>query len=141
MKIDTQHLRRCIATLEKANEMVQKADPETIDYDIYRAACVKEFEISLELSGKLLKKVLKRYFHSSKAVDELSFKDIFRHAVLHNIIIADAGERWLKYRDNRNTTAHDYGPNFAQETLSLLPSFIGDAADLAKAIDDTNNDV
>lgn len=109
-----------------------------IDYDMYRSACVKEFEIILEQSGKLLRKLLKPYFHSSKAVDELVFKDVFRHAVLRTIITAETCERWLQYRDNRNNTAHDYGVNFAEETLVLLPQFITDASALAAAINQHN---
>lgn len=66
-----------------------KANPEHIDYDMYRSACVKEFEIILEQSRKLLRKVLKPYFHSSKAVDQFVFKDIFRQAVLRSIIDAE----------------------------------------------------
>ncbi len=82
MKIDTTYYERCITTLEKAHTMLLKANPENIDYDLYRSACVKEFEIILEQSGKLLRKALKPYFHSSKAADQLVFKDVFRHAVL-----------------------------------------------------------
>lgn len=139
MKIDTTFYERCINTLEKAYALLLKADPDSIDYDMYRSACVKEFEIILEQSGKLLKKVLKPYFHSSAAVDQLYFKDVFRHAVLRNIIADDECERWLLYRDNRNNTAHDYGVNFAEETLALLPKFIEDAGTLADAIKKHNN--
>lgn len=139
MKIDTVYYERCISTLEKAFMLLQKANPENIDYDMYRSACIKEFEIILEQSGKLLRKVLKPYFHSSKAVDTLYFKDIFRHAVLRNIITDEACERWLKYRDNRNNTAHDYGVKFAQEALEFLPQFITDARNLAEAIKKHND--
>jgi hypothetical protein len=107
---------------------------------MYRSACIKEFEIILEQSGKLLRKSLKPYFHSSKAVDQLIFKDVFRQAVLRNIIDTDTCERWLLYRDNRNSTAHDYGVNFAEETLVLLPQFISDAYNLAIDIDGLNQD-
>ena len=127
MEIDTLYLKRCTSTLEKAYSLLQKADRETIDYDMYRSACIKEFEIIIEQSGELLKKTLKSYFHSSKAVDALFFKDIFRNATLHTIIDADSCERWLIYRDNFNSTAHDYGLGFAEETLQLLPQFIVDA--------------
>lgn len=41
---------------------------------------------------------------------------------------------WLQYRDNRNNTAHDYGEDFAEETLSLLPQFIIDTNDLVAAV-------
>jgi nucleotidyltransferase substrate binding protein (TIGR01987 family) len=138
MKIDTTYYERCISTLEKAHSLLLKSNPENIDFDMYRSACVKEFEIILEQSGKLLRKLLKPYFHSSKAVDELVFKDVFRHAVLRNIITAETCERWLQYRDNRNNTAHDYGVNFAEETLVLLPQFIADASALAQAINQHN---
>lgn len=137
--IDTTYYERCISTLEKAYDLLLKSNPEHIDYDMYRSACIKEFEIILEQSGKLLRKVLKPYYHSSKEVDKLYFKDIFRQAVLRSIISPEEGERWLQYRDNRNNTAHDYGVNFAQETLILLPQFILDAHALIKAFKQHNN--
>ena len=137
--IDTEYYNRCISTLEKAYALLLNANPEYIDYDMYRSACIKEFEIILEQSGKLLRKVLKPYFHSSKAVDQLFFKDIFRQAVLRSIIDTDLCERFLEYRDNRNSTAHDYGVNFAEETLILLPGFIADAKLLSQAINQQNH--
>ena len=136
MHIDNNYFERCILTLEKAYLLLKKSEPdsENIDYDMYRSACIKEFEIILEQAGKLMRKVLKPYFHSSKAVDKLIFKDIFRHAVLRDLISDEECERWLIYRDNRNNTAHDYGVNFAQETLVILPKFILDAKKLSEII-------
>lgn len=46
----------------------------------------------------------------------------------------DAVERWLRYHDNRNDTAHNYGEDFAEATLKLLPDFIDDAKALADMI-------
>jgi Nucleotidyltransferase substrate binding protein like len=142
-KIDLTYLERCISTLEKAHGLMLKANPDEIDYDMYRSACVKEFEIILEQCGKLLRKVLKPYFHSSKAVDQLHFKQIFKESVLRSIISPELCERFLEYRDNRNNTAHDYGVNFAEETLLLLPDFIKDTRTIAEAIklqdDDTES--
>jgi len=139
MNIDTTHYERCISTLERAHGLLLKTNPENIDYDMYRSACVKEFEIILEQSGKLLRKILKPFFHSSQEVDKLYFKDIFRQAVLRSIMTDESCERWLQYRDNRNTTAHDYGVDFAEGTLTLLPQFIADAKDLAIAISRQND--
>jgi len=96
MKIDITYWKRCIATLNKALTLLNRADPENIDYDIYRSACIKEVELILEQSGKLLRKGLKPYFHSSREVDRLIFKDVFRHAVLRNIITDEECERWLQ---------------------------------------------
>lgn len=138
MDIETTYLERCVSTLEKAYGLLATVQPEDIEFDMYRSACIKEFEIILEQSGKLLKKVLKPYFASSKAVDMLVFKDIFRHAALHSIIDTDSCERWMQYRDNRNSTAHDYGVGFAKDTLKLLPQFIIDAKNIIIAINNQN---
>jgi hypothetical protein len=140
MKIDTEYYERCISTLEKAHELLLKSNPKEIDYDMYRSACVKEFEIILEQSGKLLRKVLKPFFHSNRAVDRLYFNDVFRQAVTRSIISPDMCERFLEYRENRNNTAHDYGVNFAEGTLMLLPGFIADAKQLAENIKLQNDD-
>ena len=140
MEIDTIYLERCVNTLEKAFGLLEKAKREDIEFDMYRSACVKEFEIIIEQSGKLLKKVLKPYFASSKAVDMLVFKDIFRHAALHSLIDTESCERWLLYRDNRNSTAHDYGVGFAKDTLKLLPQFVIDAKGIVAAINKQNKE-
>lgn len=137
--IETSYLERCIQTLEKAHTLLLQTNREEIDYDMYRSACVKEFEIIIEQTGKLLKKVLKPYFHSSKAVHQLQFKQVFRECALRNIISVELSERFMIYRDNRNSTAHDYGENFAEETLVLLPAFINDARSIVEAIQQQNH--
>ena len=135
LKINTEHLQRCIATLEKSYEMLQKTQEGTIDYELYRNSLVKGFEMALEQSGKLLRKVLNPYLSSKRAVDALSFKDLFREAHKHSLLSEDEVERWLKYRDNRNNTAHDYGQAFAEETLTLVKDFLIDVKNLKKVID------
>lgn len=126
-ELNTDYFARCIATLEQAFNVLNEQASESLLYDIYRAACVKEFEIILEQTGKLFKKCLKPYFSSARQADQLNFKDIFRHAAKHGLISIEESERWLIYRDNRNDTAHDSGIGFADETLKLLPQFILDA--------------
>ena len=140
MSIDTTFLRRCIASLEQTVEgIARQADREDIMYDIYHAACVKEFELVLEQSGKLLRKRLAAWFASNHQADRLHFKDLFRHAARHNLMDCETVERWLSYRDNRSYTAHDYGEDFAEATLRLLPSFIKDARALADMIEQAND--
>ena len=136
MSIDTTFLRRCIRALERAlGEIGEHQEADDFLYDIYRAACVKEFELVLEQSGKLLRKRLAAFFSSNRQADRLVFKDLFRHAARHGLMDADTAERWLQYRDNRNDTAHDYGENFAEATLKLLPVFVADAKALADMIE------
>ena len=140
MNIDTTFLRRCIASLERAVEGIEQYGADDILRDVYRAACVKEFELVLEQSGKLLRKRLAAYFASNRQADRLYFKDLFRHAARHDLIDCQAVERWLGYRDNRNDTAHNYGEDFAEATLKLLPAFVGDAKALADMIEAANDE-
>ena len=134
MAIDTQYIVRCINSLEKAFDLLQQYDQQNTLYDVYRSATIKEFEIILEQSAKLLRKRLRVFFHSNKAVDALTFKDIFRQAGKHTLLDINEVERWLQYRDNRNETAHNYGLGWVNHTLRLMPQFITDAKALVQII-------
>ena len=115
MTISTEYINRCIHTLRSAWEGLQQCEPGDVLYEIYRAACVKEYELVLEQSGRLLKRRLRPYFPSNRQADQLYFNDIFRYAAKHCLIGEDACERWLEYRANRNETAHEYGEHFAEK--------------------------
>ena len=134
-EISTEYLQKCIATLEKSYEMLIQTQEGTIDYELYRNSLLKGFEMTLEQSGKLLKKKIAPYFATKKALDTLTFKEIFRQAHKFSLITEDEVERWMKYRDNRNNTAHDYGQVFAEETLVLVKDFLADVKELQKVID------
>jgi len=127
MKLDFDHLQRCSLTLERSLQSLAKAEAESIDYEVFRNAVIKSFELTLETAGKLLRKVLKQYVGSPKTVDALIFKDVLRHAAVHGLLSAEELERWLVYRDSRNDTAHNYGEEFAEHTLRLITEFQRDA--------------
>jgi len=127
MNLNTDNYTRCITTLEITLVRLNAADSEDIEYEIFRNAVVKGFELTLETAGKLLRKALKSYTGRPREVDALTYKDVLRHAAKHDLMTPDAAERWFLYRDNRNNTAHDYGVGFAEETMVLLPGFISDA--------------
>ncbi len=132
--INVEYLERCLKTLEKSYECIKSVKADTIEYEMYRNSLVKGFEMTLEQCGKLLRKVLVPYFVSKKAVDSLSFKDLFRHALKYSLLNEETVNRWFKYRDNRNNTAHDYGQAFANETLVLIEDFISDVKKLEEVI-------
>ena len=133
--INTETLDRCIETLQKSYDSIKKSEEGSIDYEMYRNSLVKSFELTLEQAGKLLKKKITPFFATNKAVDSLYFKDIFRNALKYSILNKEEVERWFKYRDNRNNTSHDYGKKFAEETLSLVESFLIDVRNLKKVIE------
>ena len=127
MYLNTDHFARCIKTLESSLTLLNNAEPESIDYEIFRNAVVKGFELTLETGGKLLRKALKAFTGNPREVDNLTYKDVLRHGAKHGLLDTDTVERWFIYRDNRNSTAHDYGVGFAEDTLKLLPGFVADA--------------
>ncbi|MEY8715427.1 nucleotidyltransferase substrate binding protein [Francisella philomiragia] len=139
MFIDTHFLSRCVQTLDKANALLLESQPDSIEYEMYRSAVIKEFEVILEQSGRLLKKTITPYFASRKIVDRLTFKDIFRNAANVGLLDIESVERWFEYRDNRNLTAHDYGFDLAEKTLPLMPSFISDVQFLINMINNQND--
>ncbi len=132
--MNTDHLNTSLATLEASLIHLKKAKPHSIDYEIYRNATIKGFELSLETAGKLLRKALKTYVENPQALDKLTFKDLLRTATKHQLFSVDGAERWMQYRDNRNNTAHDYGIEFAEGTLKLPPHFIEDARELEQKL-------
>ena len=134
MRLNIEYLERSIETLEGAFALLQQQQPGEITYNIYRAACVKEFEIIEEQCGYLLKRRIRPYFASNRAVDELVFPAIFRHAAKHTLISGDQCERWLQYRRCRNNSAHNYRQNYAQDVLAILPPFIDDAKALSRML-------
>ena len=132
MALNVEHLMRTSATLEQALLALKNTDPtDEIMFDLYRNAAIKSFELSLETSGKLLRKALKAYGGAPRSVDSLVFNDVLRHAGKHAIFDEAAVTRWLAYRANRNNTAHDYGEGFANDTLKLLPAYLQDVRALA----------
>lgn len=133
-KLNTNHLVQCIKTLELSLQRLQLSKSGSEDYEVFRNATVKGFELTLETAGKLLRKKLKTYVANSRMVDELAYKDLFRHAVKHGLLAENEVERWFSYRDNRNDTAHDYGISFTKTTLKLLPQFLGDVKSLEKKL-------
>lgn len=140
MGTDTTFYVRCLETLERGYELLLKADPESIDYDLYSTACVKEFELILEQSGKLLKRVLKSLESSNEAIDKLFFNEVFRKAAQCGIISLELVDQFLTYQNLRNSTAHDYGVNLAEETLVQLPIFIRDSRSFIEQITNWIND-
>ncbi|CAK0753873.1 Nucleotidyltransferase [Gammaproteobacteria bacterium] len=130
MNLNTDHLKRCIDTLHSSLLCYEQAASDSIHQEIFRNAIVKGYELTQEISFKLLKKSLRDYGHSAKKLDATPIKELLRLAATHGFMTLEEVERWFVYRDNRNNTAHDYGENFAMQTLRLIPNFINDVTRL-----------
>ena len=135
--LSTAHLDASLEELQAALEGLADHHPGDMAYRIHGSAAIKQFELILELSGKLLRMRLRDWFASNRDVDRLVFKDVFRAAARFTLISADVCERWLEYRDLRNDTAHDDGETYPEATLDVLPRFVTDTRALRDALDAT----
>ena len=132
--LNVDYFSRCVEVLDSAYRSIKKSDVKKIDYDIYRSACIKEFEIILEQCGSLLKKRLREFVAVKTQLDKLNFKDIFRYSAKHGLISSQSSENWLIFRDKRNNTAHHYGEQFAEEILEIIPEFITEARKIERLL-------
>jgi nucleotidyltransferase substrate binding protein (TIGR01987 family) len=122
-------------TLDSSLVFYRKAEADSIEQEVFRNAIIKGYELTQETVFKLLKKALKAYGHGGKKLEATPVKDILRLAAVHDLLTLPEVERWFAYRDNRNNTAHDYGEQFANDTLTLIPAFLQDIATLADVLD------
>ena len=134
MRLNTEFLDRCIQTLAEALRELATRDLEDLMHDMMRAACVKQFELILEQSNALLRKRLRPFFASNREIDRLTFKDVYRHSARRGLMSVEEGERWMRYRDIRNQTAHEYGKAYAERAVQALPAFLEDAKALAAVL-------
>lgn len=130
MSLTTDHLRRCVDTLQASLTFWERAEPGSVEQEVFRNAIIKGYELTQETSFKPLNKVLRNFGYGASKLDSSSVKELLRMAATHNLMTLDEVERWFSYRDNRNNTAHDYGEGFAHITLSLMPDFLLDVATL-----------
>ncbi len=130
MILNTNHLLRCIQTMQSSLVLYRQEEAGSIGQEIFRNAVVKGYELTQETAFKLIKKALKEFGHGAKKLDSTPVKGLLRLAATHGLMTVEEVERWFSYRDNRNNTAHDYGEAFARETLTLLPGFITDVSRL-----------
>jgi len=133
--LNVDHLRRCMKTLDSSLALYHRAEPGSIDQEVFRNAIIKSYELAQETAFKVLKKALKAYGHGGRKLEASPVKDILRLAAVHDLMSVDEVERWFRYRDNRNSTAHDYGERFAQETLALIPDCLRDISHLADVLE------
>ena len=127
-RINTDNLTRCVDTLEAALGGLQREEPGSQMYNVFRGACMNEFQVILELTASLLRRRLRPYFATVSQVNELTFRRVFREVAKAGLISVDECRRWLGYREHR------YGGEFAEQALEVLPSLVQDGRRIAEVI-------
>ena len=138
--INTDQISLSVGTLELALEEMNKREPDEFIYNVYRSACIKEFEIIIELSASLMRRRMRPYFGSARRVNDLTFPQVFREAARFHLISLETCERWLEYREYRNITAHHYGRRFTEAALKILPALVEDTRELIIVISEATDE-
>lgn len=127
MKLDISPLENAISQIEEslafANSAEAKANPRL--FLQFRAAAIKAYEFTYELSWKTIKRFIEVTGPSEAQTDVTNFKDLIRLGMEHGLV-RDVNA-WDDYRDRRNTTAHAYADNKAAKVFAIIPQFLGDA--------------
>ncbi len=136
MTINTDHLEHTLRALETALMLYERAAVEQsgIEQEIFRMAIIKGLELAQEISIRLIRRRLRDFGYTARRPEATPVKEFLRLAAQHSLLSLAEVERWFAYRDNRNSTAHDYGEAFVQQTLHLLSDFIRDAHNLTERL-------
>ncbi len=112
-------LEKAVAQLTAGLQAMQ-TDPGN---DLARDGVIQRFEYTMDLSWKILFRILKERFQ----VDTFALrakKDIFREAARLELI-ADA-EHWFAHYEARNLTSHDYNQDKADTVFNCAKIFLPD---------------
>ncbi len=111
-------------SLERLKEVMKKEKDEFM-----RDSAIKRFEISFDLSWKLVKAFLEEK-HGVKCSPP---KSCFREAYKQKMIKHD--DFWIELVNARNNTAHVYKEEVAEEVYALIPKAIKKFDELVNAIE------
>lgn len=140
MPLEVMHLRSSIEALadllavaENDARMSQFTD---VERNGIRAGVVKNFEITYELSWKLVARWLNTYVSEGTA-DGVTRRELYRLAA-ESRLIADV-DQWMRHHGARNSTVHIYNQAEAERVYSAMREFVRDAGDLLVALEERND--
>lgn len=128
--IDINNLKKAFDTLCKANEDYKTYSGNSLSVYI-KDSLVKRFEYTLEISWKLLKKILIKEYGVSDS--ELTMNNIFRLSMGYGFI--KNWEDWKKYYQLRNIGAHEYSLEKSEDIIKTIADFINDVEYLISALE------
>ena len=124
-----------IMLLETAYTLLLNKAESDVHLEIYRAACIKQFEVIVSQSLSLLI----GYQSVSEAglitLTAFSAHDTYRSAaILGGPLPITATKRWINYYKLRSKTIATYELSVINEILAILPKFIKDSKALAQSL-------
>jgi nucleotidyltransferase substrate binding protein (TIGR01987 family) len=101
---------------EKSYKLLKKYSSEKINTELERAGIIQFFEITFELSWKVLKDYLESQGYIVKSPRE-TIKYAFQIGLIDN------GHIWMDALSNRNLTTHTYDEKLAQKMTCEIIEF------------------
>lgn len=139
-KVQSFALEKALETLgisiKTAKTWIEHPDSTEALKNTLKAGVIQHFELSYELSWKLLKRQLEQEVPTPAIVDSWSFQELIREGFERHLI-TDAS-RWLEYRHMRNLTSHTYNQSKADQVYKSAIAFYQDALQLLKSIQSRN---
>jgi nucleotidyltransferase substrate binding protein (TIGR01987 family) len=102
-----------------------------------RDGLVHRFEVTYDVSHKMLKRFLEVTSANPAELDAMPFQDQIRSGNERGLLRGD-WPAWRKYRDMRARTSHTYSEDVALQVVGGIPDFIEEAAYLLQRLSDAN---
>ena len=140
MPLDLSSLQRSIASLTRATQISENMElMDQCDHamrDVIRAGVIQNFEITYELSHKLLDRWLRDELAlSTNALG--SRRNRYRIASEHGLI--QDFEVWMGYHEARNATSHIYDEDRFNDVYPVAVQFRHDAQSLLSQLEARND--
>ena len=137
------HLDNLRDSIEALSELLTASEDEArmgqlseIERVGIRAGVVKHFEITYDLSWKLMARWLNTNVGADTA-DGVTKRQLFRLSAAHKLI-SDV-DRWMRHYDARNTTSQMYDREKAEQVYDAVREFTHDARRLLKELEARND--
>ena len=139
MPLELESLRDSVNSLAKAITMSEKYEQSKQFnqdmWDVIRAGVIQNFEITYELSWKMIARWLDIYIASGTG--NVGKPQLYRIAAKYELI--HDVEAWIDYHKARNTTSHRYGKGEAVQVHATALEFVHDAKRLLNELESRND--
>lgn len=111
--------------INRLDEGIARYQADTSDTQI-RDGLIQRFEITYEISHKMLKRYLEMASATPEQFDGMPFQDVIRSGNEQGLLLSD-WPRWRTFRDMRSKTSHTYDEAKALEVVAEIPAFLQEA--------------
>jgi len=137
MSLYLDSLAKSIDILERSVKTASRIDASDEDLlETVRAGVIHSFEVAYEQSSKMINRWLKENISEASA-EGITQRNLFRLGA-ESQLISDS-ERWMEYREARNSTSHTYNEDAAENVFAEAAEFIHDAKQLLSVLEERND--